>query len=267
MLKSVSYVLLFLSLLSGSAAAQDLRQYFKGTEGCFVLYDLKRNRYLRYNEERCRTRFSPFSTFKIPNSIIGLESGVLKDAEFVIPWDRAKYPPQENWNIEPFKHWGQDHTLRSAIKYSVVWYYRELASQVGEGRMKEYLEKLNYGNRDSSGGIDRFWLNSSLRISPDEQVEFLKTLYAGQLSITPRSLGIIKEIITLEKTDAYKLSGKTGGGPIGNRSLGWFVGYLETKDDVYFFATNIEGENYLAIRDKRIGLTKQILAGLGCLPK
>jgi beta-lactamase class D len=266
-IKITGHCLLFLCLLCGSAAAQDLRKYFKGTEGCFVLYDLKRDRYLRYNEARCRNRFSPFSTFKIPNSIIGLESGVIKDAEFVIPWDKAKYPPQENWNIEPFKHWGQDHTLRSAIKYSVVWYYRELATRVGDERMKGYLDKFNYGNRDSSGGIDRFWLNSSLRISPDEQVDFLKALYAEKLPISARSLGIIKEIITLEHTDSYKLSGKTGGGPIGNRSLGWFVGYLEAKGNVYFFATNIEGENYLAIRDNRIGLTKQILSGLGYLPK
>src|SRR5262249_58765818 len=86
------------------AAAQDLRQYFKETEGCFVLYDLKGDRYARYNEERCRRRFSPFSTFKIPNSLIGLETGVIKNAQFDIPCDRVKYPPQQNWNTEPFNH-------------------------------------------------------------------------------------------------------------------------------------------------------------------
>ena len=247
------------------AAAQDLRQYFKGTEGCFALYDLKGDRYLRYNEERCRRRFSPFSTFKIPNSLIGLETGVIKDAEFVIPWDRVKYPPG-NWTTEPYKHWGQDHSLRTAIKYSVVWYYRELASRVGAARMEQWLEKFGYGNRDASGGIDHFWLDSSLRISPDEQVEFLKAFYQGRLPVSKRSSDIVKEIITLEQTDSYKLSGKTGGGPLGERALGWFVGYLETKDNVYFFALNIEGANSLAIRDERINLTKRILTGLGYLP-
>jgi beta-lactamase class D len=266
MAKLLKCFLLLLCLPPLGAAAQDLRQYFKETEGCFALYDLKGARYLRYNEERCRRRFSPFSTFKIPNSLIGLETGVIKDAEFVIPWDRVKYPP-ENWDTEPFKHWGQDHSLRTAIKYSVVWYYRELASRVGAERMNQYLESLGYGNRDASGGIDRFWLDSSLRISADEQVEFLKAFYQGRLPVSKRSLDIVKEIITLEQTDSYKLSGKTGGGPIGERALGWFVGYLETKGNVYFFALNIEGANFAAVRDQRINLTKRILAGVGYLPK
>lgn len=100
--------------------AQDLSAFFKNTEGAFVLYDLKHDHYIRYNEARCRQRFSPKSTFKIPNSLIGLETGVISDANFVIPWDRQKYPPQDNWNQEPFNHWAQDQTLRSAIKYSVV---------------------------------------------------------------------------------------------------------------------------------------------------
>jgi beta-lactamase class D len=262
MTKLPSCFLILSFFLTLSASAQDLQQYFKGLEGCFVLYDLKSDRYVRYNEERCRRRFSPFSTFKIPNSLIGLETGVIKDAEFVITWDRTKYPPG-SWDSEPFKHWGQDQSLRSAIKYSVVWYYRELASRVGDARMNQWLEKFGYGNRDASGGIDLFWQNSSLRISADEQVEFLKAFYQGRLPVSKRSLEIVKEIITLERTDSYKLSGKTGGGPLGERALGWFVGYLETKGNVYFFALNIEGSNFLAIRDERINLTKRILAGLG----
>jgi beta-lactamase class D len=264
MAKSLKCFLLLLCLTSCSAPAQDLQQYFRNTEGCFVLYDLKSERYLRYNEERCRRRFSPFSTFKIPNSLIGLETGVIKDAEFVIPWDRVKYPP-ENWNSEPFKHWGQDHTLRTAIKYSVVWYYRELAIRVGPAQMNQWLEKFNYGNRDASGGIDLFWQNSSLRISADEEVEFLKALYQARLPVSKRSLEIVKEIITLEETDSYKLSGKTGGGPLGERALGWFVGYLEKKGNVYFFALNIEGADFRAVSADRINLTKRILAGLGYL--
>ncbi len=266
MTKLLKCILVLLCLPPIDAAAQDLKQYFKETEGCFALYDLKGDRYLRYNEERCRRRFSPCSTFKIPNSLIGLETGVIKDAEFVIPWDRAKHPP-DNRDIEPFKHWWQDHSLRSAIKYSVFWYYRELASRVGAERMNQWLEKFSYGNRDASGGIDRFWLNSSLLISADEELEFLKAFYHGRLPVSKRSVDIVKEIITLEQTDTYKLSGKTGGGLIGDRALGWFVGYLETKGNVYFFALNIEGATPAAIRDQRIDLTKRILAGLGYLPK
>jgi beta-lactamase class D len=181
---------------------------------------------------------------------------------------------QSNWTEAPFVHWKQDHTLRSAIKYSVVWYYRELAKRVGQERMKKYVSDFGYGNQDISGGInspnlfEAFWLNSSLRISADEQIEFLKKFYAGKLPVAERSTNIVKDILVLEKTDQYTLSGKTGGGALPKgKSLGWFVGYVETKGNVYFFATNIEGANYAAIRDRRIELTKQILRELGHLPK
>jgi beta-lactamase class D len=248
--------------------AQDLSPFFQNTTGAFVLYDLNNRRYIRYNDERCRERFNPKSTFKIPNSLVGLETGVIKDADFVIPWNRQKYPPQDNWNTEPFVHWAQDHTLRSAIKYSVVWYYRELALRVGLRRMKKFLSAFNYGDQKISGRVDEFWLDNSLKISADEQVEFLKTFYAGKLPVSNRSVDIVKDILLLEQTPTYRLSGKTGGGSIAEgRIIGWFVGYVETGGNVYFFATNIEGPTYAAVRDKRIDITKQILSSLGCLPK
>jgi beta-lactamase class D len=266
----MTFLLLMLapSYAGMTASAQDLSPFFKDIRGAFVLYDLKNDRYTRYNEERCRLRFSPKSTFKIPNSLIGLETGVIRDAEFVIPWNRQKYPPQDNWDQYPFKHWGQDHTLRSAIKYSVVWYYRELALRVGEQRMKKLVTAFDYGNEDVSGGIDNFWLGGPLRISADEQVEFLKKFYAGRLPVSRRSIEIVKDILVLEKTADYTLSAKTGGGSIAEGTyIGWFVGYLETKGNVYFFATNLEGASYPEIRDKRIDVTKRILIELGLLPK
>jgi beta-lactamase class D len=141
---------------------------------------------------------------------------------------------------------------------------QEKAERVGAEKMKAYVEGLNYGNRDTSGGLTRFWLNSSLRISADEQIEFLKALYREQLPVSKRTFGIFKEIMVLEETPDYKLSAKTGGGPAGEgKALGWFVGYLETRGNVYFFATQIEGPNFLAIRDERIRLTRSILKDLG----
>jgi beta-lactamase class D len=250
--------------------AQDLSKYFQNAEGAFVLYDLKNDRYLRYNEQRCRERFPPFSTFKIPSSLIGLETGVIKDAEFVIPWDSKKYPAQDN----SLPEWNRDHTLRSAIKYSVLWYYRELARRIDEPHMRRFVTGFGYGNQDISSGwqsprlFEAFWLRGSLSISANEQIEFLKGFYREQLPVSKRSVEIVKDILTLEKTADYKLSAKTGGGPLAKgRYLGWFVGYLETKDNVYFFATNIEGESSAAIRERRINLTKQILIDLGYLSK
>ena len=261
-------LLLLVSCGVVAAQAQDLSSFFKGINGAFVVYDLKNDRYVRYNEQRCRERFSPKSTFKIPNSLIGLETGVIRDAEFVIQWNREKYPPQANWNLEPFVHWGKDQTLRSAIKYSVLWYYRELALQVGEQSMRKNVKAFNYGNGDTSGRVDNFWLNNVLKISADEQVEFLKAFYTGRLPVSKRSTAIVKDILVYEKAANYQLSAKTGGGAIDEGIfIGWFVGYLESNGTVYFFATNIEGKSYLEIRDKRIELTKQILKSLGYLPK
>jgi beta-lactamase class D len=248
--------------------AQDLSGYFKGVNGAFVLYDMNNQRYVRYNVKRCGERFSPKSTFKIPNSLIGLETGVIRDAEFVIPWNREKYPPQANWNEEPFVHWAKDHTLRSALKYSVVWYYRELALSVGGERMKKYVAAFDYGNEDVSGRIDNFWLNDVLKISADEQVEFLKAFYSGRLPVSKRTTEIVKDILVFEQTPTYKLSAKTGGGPIDEGIfIGWFVGYLEANGNVYFFATNMEGASFAEIRARRIELTREILKGLGYLPE
>jgi beta-lactamase class D len=250
-----------------AAASPDLSPFFKDTVGCFALYDLKRDRYTRYNEARCRERFSPKSTFKIPNSLIGLETGVIGNADFVIRWDKAQYP-DEGWTAEPFVHWKRDHNLRSAFKYSVLWYYREIAKRVGAQRMKEFVTKFDYGNRETSGELERFWLNDTLKISADEQLEFLKKLYAGKLPVSQRSIDIVKDIMVQESTPDYKLSAKTGGGPRAQGVvIGWYVGYVETRGEVYFFAMNIDGPSYISIRDKRIEMTRRVLAHLGVLPK
>ena len=256
-----------LSIGVAEATAQNLNRIFGNTEGAFVLYDLKNKRYVRHNAERCRRRFTPASTFKIPNSLIGLESGVVRDAEFAISWDRQRYPNEGRPNIAPFNHWWRDHTLRSAMKYSVVWYYIEIARQVGALRMQRHIKQFRYGNGDSSGGIEQFWRNSTLQISADEQVDFLRRFYVGKLSVSRRSTEIVKDIMLLEETATYKLSGKTGAAPSANGgTLAWFVGYLEREGNVYFFALNMDGANYEAIRDERINLTKRILTQLGYLP-
>jgi len=250
-----------------SAEAQNLDRVFGNTKGAFVLYDLRNNRYVRHNEPRCRRRFTPASTFKIPNTLIGIETGVVRGADFVIPWNRQKYPNEGRPAIAPFVHWWQEHTLRSAMKYSVLWYYIEIAERVGAQRMQKYVRQFRYGNGDTSGGIDQFWRNSTLRISADEQVDFLQRFYTGKLNVSGRSTEIVKDILLLEQAATYKLSGKTGAAPLDNGgTLAWFVGYLERESDVYFFALNMDGANYEAIRDERINLTKRILTELGYLP-
>jgi beta-lactamase class D len=212
----------------------ELEAYFQGHKGAFVLLDQKANRYTRYNPERCAEGFLPASTFKILNALIGLETGVIPDENYVIKWDGTQNQIPE---------WNQDHTFKSAIKYSVVWYFQELARRVGPDRMKHYVDAAGYGNKDIGGKIDSFWLDGNLRISADQQVEFLKRFYANDLPFSERSLRIVKSLLVLNKTAGFTLSGKTGSVVRAATYQGWFVGYLETLGNVYFFATNMESTN------------------------
>lgn len=240
---------------------RDFSNHFGGLHGAFVLFDNSANTCVRYNAEQCKKRFSPASTFKIPNSLIGLETGVIPDQHFIIPWDSVQRGVPE---------WNRDHDLQSAIKYSVVWYYQELARRVGPERMKSYLEQMGYGNMDNSGSVDAFWLGGSLLISADEQILFLRRLYENTLPFSRRSMEIVKEILFLEETGQYILRGKTGMTDFqGGMFVGWFVGYLERNGRVYFFATNIitdnPGRDFERIKTGRKEITKSILVELGLM--
>ena len=218
--------------------------------GAFILYDRNADTYTRYHPQECDRRRSPASTFKILNSLIGLETGVIADEHFVIPWDSVP-----RW----IPSWNRDHDLASAMANSVVWYYQELARRVGEKRMQDYVTRVGYGNGDISGGIDRFWLGSSIRISPTEQVELLRKLRDDRLPFSPRSLAIVKEILVLERNDDYVLRGKTGFATERDSSaVGWFVGYVEKKENVYFFACNVTSENARRDGEKIFATRKEI---------
>lgn len=215
----------------------DFKKYYDQfyVEGSFMLYDSQADEYIFYNKDQLEQTFSPASTFKICNSLIGLETGVIKDANFVIPWDSVVRNPV----------WDKDHDLKTAFANSTVWYYQELARRVGGQKMKYWLDKANYGNADTSGGIDQFWLTGGLRISPKQQIDFLKRLHDNQLPFSQRSLDIVKDIMTTKDTLDYVIRAKTGWGGHGKKDVGWFVGYLETNDNVYYFSNcvQIESEN------------------------
>jgi beta-lactamase class D len=236
----------------------ELEKYFEGYNAAFVLYDSNNDQYTRFNPERCAERFLPASTFKIMNSLVGLETGVIPDENYVIQWDGTQY------NITS---WNQDHTLKTAIQNSVVWYYQELARRVGEEKMQSYVASANYGNENISGQIDTFWLDGELRISANEQVDFLRRLYQDELPFSARSTDIVKEILILEKTDSYQLNGKTGSAQRVLPHQGWFVGYLETSENVYFFATNFESVDPDGIANGEIAkrISRSILQELGLL--
>jgi len=190
--------------------------------------------------QRVKKQVSPCSTFKIVNSLIGLEINELQDENTTFKWDGRKYP---------IESWNKDQTLKSAVSNSVVWYFQILASKIGESRMGDFVKKFDYGNKDISGGLTKFWLQSSLMISPKEQVEFLKKFYNYQLPVSKNNIDIVKDVILLSDENGIRLSGKTGSGESTNNSKskmgtinGWFVGYVEKDNNVYIFATNIEAD-------------------------
>ncbi len=235
----------------------DFGHYFKGIEkGTFVLYDETNDQHLIYNLTQSEAKLSPCSTFKIYNSLAGLEYRVLnsKDQKTLKKWDGS---PQ------PYDNWKKDHTLSSAIQNSVVWYFQELATQIGETRMQVFLNKINYGNKDISGGLTTFWLQSSLKISAQEQVDLIHKLYAVELPIKAKNIEILKKNITLYNQDGVHMMGKTGSGDQeGKWVLGWFVGVVEKDGNRYFFATNIEGRDG-AYGGKAKSITFSILKELG----
>jgi beta-lactamase class D len=212
----------------------DLTKYFTGYEGAFVLFDKNNNEYTIYNQSKSQKQVSPCSTFKIINSLIGLETKVLHDENTTFKWDGTKYQ---------IESWNKDQTLKSAVSNSVVWYFQKVASQVGKENMQDYIDRFNYGNKDISGGLTDFWLQSSLKISPKEQVNLLRKFYDYQLPASKENIDIVKNVITLSNENGIKLSGKTGSGgsTLNTKCInGWFVGYVEKNKNVYFFATNIE---------------------------
>ncbi len=216
-----------------SETRDDFQKYYEQFDvvGSFVLYDQSNDKYIFYNQSQFKQPFTPASTFKICNSLIGLESGIIKDENFVIPWDSIT-----RW----LPAWNQDQDLKSAFKNSTVWYYQELARRVGGEKMKYWLDRVNYGNADTSGGIDRFWLTGGLRITPEQQIDFLRKLHDNKLPFSQRSMDIAKEIMIAKDSLDYIVRAKTGWGQQDDTNIGWYVGYVEKNDDVYYFANCIQ---------------------------
>jgi bla regulator protein BlaR1 len=237
---------------------KDFEKYFEGFTGTFVMYDEANDQYIVFNEPQSVKRLSPCSTFKIYNSLIGLETGVLdqEDVYTLFKWNGTQYP---------FPAWNHDQTLASATRDSVVWYFQELASRIGTERMQAYLNNMEYGNQDISGGLTTFWLRSSLQISAQEQVDLLHRLYSGKLPVSLENVEVVKKNITLSEDNGVRLMGKTGSGfQDGKWLLGWFVGCVEKGGDRYFVATNIQAPDG-AMGGKAREITKVILKDLGVL--
>lgn len=231
----------------------DLDDIFGDYAGSFVLYDATEDSWQIYNKEYAETRIAPASTFKIYSALFGLESGIITPEQSMIPWNGENYI---------YDLWNADQTLESAMQNSVTWYFQALDRQTGLPSIKEYIQKTGYGNQVIEGDTSSYWLNSTLRISPIEQVEMLNKLYYNQFGFSPENIKTVKDSIRLYSINDGTLSGKTGTEEVDGKNMsGWFIGYVELDSHTYFFATNIQSDN-LASGPLATELTFSILSDL-----
>ncbi|MBD1380511.1 BlaR1 family beta-lactam sensor/signal transducer [Metabacillus arenae] len=217
------------------ATYEDLSNYFNEYEGSFVLYDRKADQYHIYNEDQSTLRVSPNSTYKIYSGLFGLESNVITSENSTLKWNGKQYR---------FDSWNTDQNLATAMTNSVTWYFQELDERMQLDTIKKNLKEIGYGNYDVSGGIEQFWIESSLKISPVEQVQLLEDFYTNQFGFKEKNVQAIKDALLLEDKDGVRLSGKTGTGNVNGRNInGWFIGYVETGENTYFFATSLQNED------------------------
>jgi len=211
---------------------------FRGTAVIVDLNSSEKKVFGQFSDERLH----PCSTFKILNSMIALDANVVKDENEIFKWDGK---------VREYDFWNKDHSMRSAITVSTVWFYQELARRMGKTQMKEMVTKANYGNNDTSKTLSDFWLgNGSLLISASEQVVFLTRFVREELPFSKRAMHIVKEIITLEKKESTLFAGKTGS----CSSIGWFVGFVEKPMNTKVFAFVLKGEGASGIEAKRIAM-------------
>jgi beta-lactamase class D len=243
-----------------SEIREDLAKHFadEDTVGTFVGYKVDDYLVIASDKNRSGEAMLPASTFKIPNSLIALETGVVGDPDKdVFKWDGI---------VRSIEDWNRDHTMRSAIAVSAVPVYQEIARRIGAERMQKYLDLLEYGNRDIGGGIDQFWLSGNLRIDPVQQVDFVDRLRRGVLPVSKRSQDLVRDIVPVTKIGDVVIRAKSGllGAEIGKPSLGWLVGWAEKGSADTVFALNLDCREPRHIAD-RMKLAQQCLTDIGAI--
>lgn len=220
----------------------DFSAYFDeaGANGTLLIHDVKKNVTYVHNPTRARQGYVPASTFKILNSLIGLETGVVEDI------DQQKF----QFAGEPFKVRGKPFlptqcneavTLRTAFRFSCIPVYQEIARQVGMGRYKSMVDSLGYGEGDlGAERLEWFWLEGGYTVSAQQQVDLLTRLYRGTLPFSARNMELVKDIMVVEKEPTYTLRAKTGYLFSTQPEIGWYVGWLEKGDQAYVFALNLD---------------------------
>ena len=236
-------------------------------KGTFGLFNNGNGEFTIYNLSRFKdSTYLPASTFKVVNSLIGIETGRIRDEKMVIPWDHVvrRFPGGDSATA-----WNKDLTMEEAFKVSAVPYFQEVARRIGKDTMQFWLDTLGYGARyqkPTIGKIDTFWLDNSVKVTADEQLGLVKKLYFDQLPFQKRTMRLVKQVMEMEKNSNYTLAYKTGWGSRENgNAIGWIIGWIVENQHPYFFALNIEGAPDINIQQARMNILKGILNKLGFL--
>ncbi len=235
-------ILLFSIATASANSNANPASLFKAKDSCFIVVEVKSGKIISKFGQLCDERLYANSTFKVPLVLMALDADVLKNKDQILKWDGTK---------QLIKSWEQDHNAKTWLKDSVVWFSQRLTPQIGLEKIKNYLKDFKYGNQDFSGGIGHAWLSSTLKISPQEQIEFLRRLKNHQLKIKSEVLDTVLSLIPteVEKTN-FKVSGKTGSGFSWSDSesksnppyrLGWYIGYLLKNSKDYAFVAAFKG--------------------------
>lgn len=253
-----------LALWAGSALGQtDLQRHLDSLslKGSITIYDYRNKTWLFSDEQDAETATVPASTFKIPHSLIALEYRAVQDEHEVLRWDgQTRF--LESWN--------KDTDLKTAYKNSTVWFYVALAERLGRKPYQKVLRKIRYGNGDLSWPETDFWNYGPFAITPKNQIAFLIRLYENRLPFSGQTLAKVKQIMVSESTETHTWRDKTGWGKSNGMDIGWWVGYLETTQNVYFFATRLrkpESENNPNFLNMRKEATKAALGKISGLDR
>lgn len=227
-----------------------------GANCSFVLLSPGLGKRIVMNPARAKQPLPPFSSFKIANTLIALELGIV-NLEQTHRVDITRYPEQSWW---PASWLSGPLNLRDAFQVSALPIFQQIATDVGVANMQQYLDQFDYGNRDISSGIDNFWLNGSLKISAEAQVAFLRKLYRSKLGLKADTMTAMREVMFVRSQGAAHIYAKTGGGLLADgQVLGWYVGYVENASGPHYFALNLQGDDFKTVMAARKPLLMQLL--------
>lgn len=235
--------------LQPKALTADFGEEFQSIHGCAVIFDPSKNTYTFYNKEECETRVSPYSTFKVISVLMGLHNQIITSEESKMGYNGKEYPVAS---------WNANLSLKDAFGNSCIWYFRKVIDEVGQETVQKELTDLNYGNcdisdwsgnnTDSFPECNGFWLDSSLKISPVEQIDILRDIMDGNTLYTESEVNILKSLMLIDTNSSEKIYGKTGSGTDGKA---WFIGFVEKKETYVYFAIQLNDSTSDAVNGSK----------------